>query len=269
MKRLLLALTCTLLALVLPGCLQNETTIHLNKDGSGTLVEQTTLGAQMMAMLDQMAAIGGGGADAKDPIAEMFSEEKAKARAATLGEGVTFEKSEPVTVGANKGARVTYKFADISKLKVSPGDGMKDLSPAGAAAPAADKQPPIAFSLKDGTLTITMPEPDKAAGDKPAPDAAKEENPQMEAMMKQMLADMKMSFKLVIEPGIDETNATHHDGNTITLMEMEMGKLLENPETLKKLSAADQGNPDAAMQVLKGVEGVKMETQKKVTVKIK
>ncbi len=92
MKRLFLASASALIALVLPGCLQSETTIHLNKDGSGTLVEQTTLGAQMMAMLDQMAAIGGD--EGKDPMAEMFSAEKAKAKAATLGDGVTFEKVE-------------------------------------------------------------------------------------------------------------------------------------------------------------------------------
>ena len=38
MKRLLLAISSAVVALVLPGCLQSETTITLNKDGSGTLV---------------------------------------------------------------------------------------------------------------------------------------------------------------------------------------------------------------------------------------
>ncbi|HEX7260378.1 MAG TPA: hypothetical protein VF258_01035, partial [Luteolibacter sp.] len=138
MKRLLLAITSTLAVLVLPGCLQNETIIHLNKDGSGTLVEQTTLGAQMMAMLAQMSALGG--AEAKDPLAEMFSVEKAKARAATMGEGVTVEKSVPFEAGGNKGARTTYHFTDINKLRFSPGDSMKDLSPAGGQAPATPQQ---------------------------------------------------------------------------------------------------------------------------------
>ena len=34
------ATASTLIALVLPGCLQSDTTIHLNKDGSGTLVDK-------------------------------------------------------------------------------------------------------------------------------------------------------------------------------------------------------------------------------------
>lgn len=275
MKRLLLAITSTLAALVLPGCLQSETTIHLNKDGSGTVVEQTTLGAQMMAMLNQMSALGGG--EAKDPLASMFSVEKATARAATMGEGVTVEKSVPFEAGGNKGARTTYRFTDINKLRFSPGDSMSDLSPAGAQAPGAPetpKQKPVAFSYAGGTLTITMPEPEKPAADAPkppdapaAPDLA--DNPQMEASMKQMLGDMKMSLKLVIEPGIDETDATHHEGNTITLMSMEMGKLLEKPGTFKKLQSAPKDDPAAAMELLKGIEGMKMETKKVVTVKVK
>ena len=52
-------------------------------------------------------------------------------------------------------------------------------------------------------------------------------------MMKQMFTDMKVSIKLVAESGIAETNATHNDGDTITLMEMDMGKLMENPRTSK------------------------------------
>ncbi|MES2440511.1 MAG: hypothetical protein V4584_15705 [Verrucomicrobiota bacterium] len=271
MKRLILATTSTLIALALPGCLQSETTIHLNKDGSGTLVEQTTFGAQMMAMLDQMSALGGG--DAKDPLAEMFSAEKAKVRAATLGEGVTVEKSIPIEAGGNKGARTTYHFADINKLRISPGDNMKDLSPMAGQVPEAAKPKPVTFTYAGGTLTLTMPEQEKPAGDAPKPPEGQEMpdlegNPQMEAMMKQMLGDMTMSFKIVIEPGIAETDATLRDGNTITLMNMEMGKLLEKPDTLKKLSSAPKDDPAAALELMKGLDGVKMETKKQITVKL-
>ena len=99
------------------------------------------------------------------------------------------------------------------------------------------------------------------------PDA--DENPQMEAMMKQMLGDMTMSVKVVIEPGIAETDATYRDANTITLVDVAMAKLLEKPDTLKKLNSAPKDNPAAAMELLKGLEGVKMETNKQVTVKLK
>ena len=154
MKRPILFLASIISALSLTSCLQNETTIHLNKDGSGTLVEETTLGAQMMAMMDQMSALGGiapgagGGADKKDPVAEMFSEEKAKARAAKLGEGVTLEKNETIDKKGNKGGRATYHFADINKLKISASDGMKDMSPMGDQAPAGKKVQPHRLHLR-------------------------------------------------------------------------------------------------------------------------
>lgn len=271
MKKLLLSLTAAITALVLPGCLQSETTIHLKKDGSGTLVEETRLGAQMLGMIEQMSALGGEGAE--DPMADMFSEEKAKARAAELGEGVVFTKSEPVNKDGSKGARVTYTFKDINKLKVSPGDGMKDMSPTGGAPAAATEKPdPIVFSYADGKLTVKMPEAD---GDDSAADADADaetpdmDNPQMEAMMKEMMGDMKISLKLVIEPGIAKTDATHTDGDTITLMEMEMGKILEKPDTFKKLSKVDQKNPAAAMEALKDIDGVKFEVKKQITVELK
>lgn len=269
MKRLLLATASSLIALVLPGCLQSETTIHLSKDGSGTLVEQTTIGPRMLAMLQEMASLGG--AAAQDPVTEMFPVEKARAKAATMGEGVTFEKSEPLDLKGNKGVRTTYRFADINKLRIATGDALTNMSPKGDQVRAASKQEPVSFALAGGTLTMTLPDPEKNAAAAARPPATPEEDLQMEEFMKEMLGDMKVSMKLVIEPGIAETDATyrHADTNTITLVDMEMGKLLENPETLKKLNAAPKDNPAAAMELLKGFDGVKVETKKVVTVKLK
>jgi len=274
MKKLLLACASVLTTLVLPGCLQNETTIHLNKDGSGTLVEETRLSPQMLAMFDQMASLGGPEAAKEDPVAKMFSEDKAKARAAELGEGVTFEKSEAINADGAKGARVTYRFKDINTLKITPGDSMKNMSPMGEAkADALKNNATITFAYASGDLTITMPEPPKAdgpvapIGDHPTmPDM---DSPDTQAMVKQMLGDMKLSLKLVAEPGIAESNATYKTATTVTLMEMDMGKLIEKPAVFKKLGKLDKNNPAAAMQALKGIDGVKLETQKEVTVKVK
>ncbi len=264
MKRFLTALLALFAALLLPGCLQNETTITLKKDGSGTLVETTTLGPQVLAMLDQFAALAG--PDAGNPLDEAFSEAKAKARAKAMGEGVAFVKSERVNHGHNEGARVTYTFADISKLKVSPADAMNDISPAGAQG-KKPKQKPVTFAYADSKLTVTMPEPDMTEAN---PDgAAAEQTPEMEQMMKKMLGDMTVALKIVAASGIAETDATYRDGDTVTLIDMEMAKILEKPEVLKKLMSADQKDPAATMAVLKGVDGVKMETKPKIEVTLK
>jgi hypothetical protein len=275
MKKNLLLLLSTLSFLVLPSCFQSDVAIHLNKDGSGTIVEETKFGAQMMAMMNQMAAGLGGDAKA-DPLKDMLSEDKAKARATELGKDVTFVKSEPVEKDGAKGARTTYAFKNINDLSVSTSDGMKNASPEGAPEqPGAKKEDPIKFNYADGLLTVKMPkkeQADAAKADAAKPDANQAENvggPE-EAMMKQMLADMRISIKLVIEPGIAESNATHIDGNTITLMEMDFGKLVNNADAFKKLKTmGEEKDPAAAINALKGIPGVKFEIKDEITVKVK
>ncbi|MEO8614668.1 MAG: hypothetical protein ABI600_05965 [Luteolibacter sp.] len=271
MKPFILAVAAALASLSLTSCLQHEAVIHLNKDGSGTLVEETTIGAQMEAMMDQMAAMGGAGGGRKDPLAGMFSEEKARARATTLGEGVTLEKNEAIEKAGNKGGRATFHFADINRLKISPSDSLKDLSPMGGmAAPKKKPAKPIDFKYADGTLTIAMPRPKPDEGKPAVAPAGDRAGPgeQEIGMMKQMMGDMKISFKIVIEPGIAETNATYRDGNSITLVDVEMGKMFERPEVVKKLGTIDRKDPTAALELMKGIPGVKLEAVEVVTVKL-
>jgi len=279
MKRILMPIVAAVAALVLPSCLQQHATITLNKDGSGTIVEETILGAQAAAMLGGLGAGLGGGDDAKakDPLKDMVSESKAKERAAQLGEGVTLDKVEPIDKDGKKGARVTYRFTDINKLKYTDaGEGLgkamaEDVPQAGDAIKEAAKKP-TTFKYAGGVLTIAMPdEPKPAAGDakkddEPEPDAA--QAAQMEGMMKAMMGDMKISFKLVITPGIAETNATHVEANTITLAEMDMAKVLETPGAFSKLKGMDKDQAKA-MAALKDVKGVKIEEKKEITVKVK
>lgn len=269
MKKTLLAAISALASLALTGCFQSETTIHLNKDGSGKIIEETILGTQMLAMMDQMAALGGEEAAAKDPIKEMFSKEKATKRAAELGKGVTFDKLELIDADGKKGARVTYLFKDINQVSISSGDSMKNMSPEGAPPEAGEKKAdPITFKYADGELVIKFPEFDKEPAEAP-PAAEPEENAQMEAAMKEMMAEMKIGIKLVAVSGISKTNATHHKGNTITLMEMDMGKLVKNEAAFKKLSTMGKKDPAEAIEAFKDIDGVKFEAQPEVRVSLK
>lgn len=273
MKRFFLSLASLVAACFTTSCFQNETTLYLNKDGSGTLVEETRLGGQALEMLAQFAQLGGGapGAQPKDPLDDMISEEKGKARAAKLGEGVTFEKVEKTEKGGFKGGKTTYRFADINKLVLNTSDSMTDAMPEipGQPNPEVKKTEPIRFKYEGGKLAITMPQPEKAEApaNEGAPNPA--QDPAAMEMAKQMFAGAHVSVNLVIEPGIAESNAAHVDGNKVTLLDMDLGKLMQNPETFEKMAAAGSENPAAAMEALKGIEGVKVETAKEVTVTVK
>ncbi|MFD0893164.1 hypothetical protein KBB96_17225 [Luteolibacter ambystomatis] len=277
MKKQILPLLATVGALTLTSCFQSETVIHLKKDGSGTIVEETSFGEQMKTMMAQMSALGGEGADkGKDPMAEMFSEEKGKKKAAALGEGVTFDKVEKVKLGDRDGYRVTYKFADINKVKFDPGDATESMKPPGADGEEeedkAKKSDPITFTYASGNLTIHMPKPDPKAKKEGDDSKEEEEDPQaaqQEAMMKQMFADMKISVRLTADDGIAKTDATYNSGGTITLMEMDFGKLMKDPTAFKKLQKANPQTPEEIEATLKGVEGIKMESKPEVTATLK
>jgi len=272
MKRFFLSLASVVTACLTTSCFQSETTVHLNKDGSGTVVEETRLGGQALEMLAQLSQLGGGapGAAPKDPLDDMFSEDKAKARAAKLGEGVTFEKVEKTEKDGFKGGKTTYRFADINKLTLNTSDSMSDAMPEipGQPKPEAKKTEPIRFKYEGGKLTVLNPQPEKKeapAGEAPAPAP----DPAQMEMAKQMFVGAKVSVNLIIESGIAETNAAHVDGNKVTLLEMDLGKLMQNQEAFAKLSAAGNEDPASAMEALKGVEGVKVETAKELTVSVK
>jgi len=273
MKKLLLPALAGAAALSLTSCFQSETVIHVKKDGSGTLVEETTFGEQMKAMMAQMASIGGG-ADGKapaDPMADMFSEEKMKAKAPKLGDGVSLDKVEKIP--GKDGYRVTYKFADINKLKLNESDFSDNMKPPGAE--EGKKEEPVTFTYAGGKLGIHMPKPEAKPKDDKDKDKEEEaaeedgkEDPQ-EAAMKQVMADMKISIKVVADGGIDKTDATYNSGDTVTLMEIDFGKIVKNPDAMKKMKAAKPESPEDFEKALKGIDGIKMETKGDISVTLK
>ena len=265
----------------LSSCFQVESTITVRKDGSGTISEKMILGEQMKMMLAQAGAGG------EDPMAQMLDQTKAEARAKTMGEGVEVVSVEKIDANGELGVKTTFRFADINKLKYSLNDAM-DTGDAGGNAADEGKDGSLTFKLADGRLTIIQKAPQGDANDaggfkmvdgkltlKPqvpqgdAKDAKPEQpeiDPQQLAMMQGMMKDMRVTTKVVIEAGINSTDATYVDGDTIILSDIRMGKLLADPEKLKSLQG---GGFDQMKKALKGVEGIKFEDKDSITVEMK
>lgn len=271
MKKLIHTLLIAASALTCTSCFQHEITVHVKPDGSGTIVEETRLAAQMLQMVEQMAAGFGGNAAEADPTKDMLSEEKAKERATKLGQGVRFVKIEPVAENGSKGARATYAFDDITKINLSTSEGSKAVQVPGAPPQEGPKEAPIRFEFRDGELTVHMPQPDKDALAKPEAPAQQPDidNPEAKDMMKQMFGEMKMSIAIKADSGIASTDATHRDGDSVILMEMNFGKLVENEDNLKKLASMDQKDPQKAMESLKGIDGIRFESKPSIKIKLK
>lgn len=263
MKNPLISACSALVALLLPSCFEHTSTIRLEKDGGGTITEETILGAQASAML---AGLPSG--DGEDPLSQMADPDKAAKAAAEMGEGVTVEKVEKIDKDGRKGGRVVYRFRDINTLKYTFGKSMSDTGDAMPGAEEKKADEPLKFTYKDGKLTLKRPDVKKAEQPE-LPEGAQEIDAQELAMAQGMFKDMKMALKLEIAPGIGETNATHVAGDTITIMEMQFDKLIADPEKFKKFSQLKPETPAEMEKALEGVEGVKFETKEELTVTVK
>jgi tetratricopeptide (TPR) repeat protein len=84
--------------------------------------------------------------------------------------------------------------------------------------------------------------------------------------MKKLFQDMKMRIAIEIEGEILRTNATHRQGSTITLMDVDFGKLLGKLEALQKINEEMSRNPAKAKESLEKLPGVKIELHREVHV---
>ena len=265
-------------ALMTAGCIDSTVMVSLNEDGSGQIIETTYMSAQVMGM---MVGMGGDDGAASANANPLMDETKAKAKVARMGEGVTFVSLTEVSKqDGSKGARSIYKFADINKIKVSPSDGNDDQ---GGEKKAAE----YAFVYKKGDLTVNLPRPDvdKAAkGDDPAADAPQDaisadmpadDIPAITPQMMAMFQGMRMRVMLKMPREIKSTNAmyvspgqTSGEKTYVTLMDFNMDKLLAAPGGMAKLQKV-QGIKDqaAAMKLLEGIDGIKVETAEKLSIK--
>lgn len=264
MRKFLTSIGAAAVTLLLSSCFELSALVVLNKDGSGVVEETTLMSAQMKAMMAG-APKGGEGGEGGMNMSLLPTKEKAAEKAAKMGEGVTVKGIEEIKApDGREGVKVTYAFKDVNKLKYEPGD-MKE----------EKNETPFAFS--GGTLTITQKHDKKAAKtetkeDPAMPKPTPEQMEQQMAMMKPMMAGMRVSFRLKAANGIASTDATHVDGGTITLMDMNFDKLLANPDGMKKFATmADNKDmsPAEAAETFKGIDGVKIEAKEKVTVKLK
>lgn len=263
------------LLLGLAACIQDHKDVSIKADGSGTVTVTTMMKSEFVAQMKQMAAAFGG-----EPK-ELFGEEAAKNQVAKMGEGVSFVSVETLKKGDFEGMKAVYAFKDVNTLKLNVGSKMEMGSPGGPGgktSASAGPEEPITFKLEKlagGNMLLTVDDGrDAAKKEKPGDAPAKPEDPfggpQGEAqlaMMKQMLKGMKLSVAVTVDGTLVKTNSPHVEGNTVTIMEMELDKLLEDPEILKKLAQTD--SMEEAKKHLKGVKGVKINFEDKTTVEFK
>ena len=66
-----------------------------------------------------------------------------------------------------------------------------------------------------------------------------------------------------------KSNATYRFGRTVTLIDMDLGKLISDPELLKKINKEQPQSVEEMKKMVKRIEGLKMEFTNPVIIDFK
>jgi hypothetical protein len=190
-------------AVLASGCLRSTTVISLKPDGSGTVVQETGVTPQALAMLQGLA--GGATAEGKSAPPQLFGEEQARKAADAMG--VQFISGEPFKTAQVEGYRARFAFDDVRKVRMKMNqDPTKSSASTG---PTTGGESPFNFEFErrgsSSVLTIVMPDKDptesglnpmKGLGmgaDKSNPQANQQAIQMMKAMMTGMFVDITLT----------------------------------------------------------------------------
>lgn len=269
MKLLSKSILLAAMAFFFTGCIEMHTSITVKKDGSGLVEENIFIGKEIIKMFTEFAAAF---ADSTQPQQEfnLFEEDKIKAKTSELGEGVEFVSMKTIKTDEKEGYTAVYKFKDINKIKVNqdPSDEMPMAEPA-EDSDAADKLVKFKF-IKGKPNKIIFSLPDEKKKDQSAKDdtttmTVEPDTADFENMVK-FMKDMKAKVEIKIDGKIVNTNATHVDGNTITLFDIDFGQLLSDKEKLEQFKKFNPDSFEEVKKLVKDIPGIKVELNKEVFV---
>jgi hypothetical protein len=278
MKNIVKIVGALLVSLGLAGCFQVDQVISLSPDGSGTLEETFMISNMIAGSMSALSDGMGGQSEAaanKDktppPQQSMFKEEDIKKKAESYGQGVRFVKMERITNQQFEGYKAVYSFSDINSVRLDQvNPGMPGQTPQASDPPAKGttfvftpgKTAKLVVKQSKKELSPTGTEPDKTV-------SVTETDPEQLAMMRQMFNGLRVSTKLVINGKVINSNATHRNGSTIILAEIDFNKILDKPELLAKMAAIPPGDQSAAMEMMKKLPGMKIDMNEELLVSFK
>jgi hypothetical protein len=259
-------------ALALSGCIDTATKLSVKTDGSGTIEKTIVISKTLVDFVENMGAKG----DATSIESGMVSESSLKAEAAQMGSDVTFVSAQKITTSKGNGYKALYSFKDVTKVKLNQnpaGDVTLPSSPGGAGGGAGQAATAelVTFKFTKGTpavLTIVSPkiQPSTSTAKAAQPQTSSADAEQMMQALKPLYADLRIALYVEVQGKISETNATFVEGSTVTLMDMDFGKILADDAVFKKLAASQTQSVKEVQELVKTIPGVKLDMQENITV---
>ncbi|MFQ3621137.1 MAG: hypothetical protein SNJ78_09350 [Spirochaetales bacterium] len=265
-----------IIPMVFLGCLQTETKILLQKDGSGIIEQQVLVRKDIVEMMQQMQAALQGSLPPQTTSSGVYNEGKLKEDASRMGQGVRFVQSRPVTTPAGEGYQVRYAFTDINTLQVPETPLPEDtiLQQPGGLETNSGR---VSFQFTKGnpaTLRVfTRKLEHQRQKDSKAEEEGKEdeeaESEEDKAMVQELLRDMKVSLKIEVSGTITSTNADFRSGNQVTILNLDFNSIFENPEALEILMQNKINSLEELKAFSRRYPGLQMETKEQIQIQFR
>jgi hypothetical protein len=256
-------------AVLLTGCFSTSWLVHLRKDGSGTIDMEYRLDKQVIQMMQSM---GEGGEEPMMSSEEFIEEQNLRELAAGMGKGVRFVSAEPMPEnGESIGFSARFEFDDINTVSIDPMEGAPEQDQGDFEEEEdAGGSSPFTFRFEPGrtaelTVLVAQDE-DEDDASSTAEESAEGDQEMMAEMMKPYFRSMSFLVQVEIEGSIRSTNASYRDGNTITLMDLDMGKIVDDEELFRKVINSEKGIGDKEMLAQMETAGVRIEQKERVNV---
>ena len=274
MKKIKILFLILLSLSLFSGCIQVNTKVNLNKDGSGTVEESFLMKSTVVKMMkDFVLAFD----STKTNDFNLFNEDELKDKASNYGEGVTYKSGEKFSSEGYEGYKVTYAFSDINKLKLnlSPEDKVPFGEEITTKENGSDEET-LNFNFTKGdpsSLVITLPKPEEKSED--ATTVVQDSSATMDTTMNtdqlqkvmDMFDGMKISLSINLQDQIKETDASYVNGSNVTLMEIDFSELIKNKQIIEDLNKSKPESLEKFKEIIGDVPGIKIETKEKVTIK--
>ena len=235
-------------AVLASGCLSATVVVTIKPDGSGTMLQTVKMNAQLMRQAVQvLGAFQGsnqtGGVDLNFNPLETFKEEALRKAATDFGPGVRYVSSEPIADPDGEGFRAVYAFDNISQVNL-PEIPNTPLSGTGTAAAGTKVRFLFDRGETDSVLTVVRTEmslqPTSAPTAPPAAGGMPGGIPAgLVGMIQPMVKGMRLGLVLQVDGRIVSTTAPASlvSGSQITIVDVDVEKLLADPANLDKLQS--------------------------------
>lgn len=268
LARLFLLLTA---AVATTGCLSTTTVVKVGPDGSGTIEVTTMLGKAALAAVDEFV---GTGSNARRPrrADDWFPERDVREAAAGLGTDVRYVSSRTIDTADALGRVTIYEFADVRRVTLEPLPILPADNAHGSSA-RLDGEHRFTFDLVDEgenrrVLIARLPDARiEHSGLSVQAEQLERPDPQEEALVRTMLAGLRLEVTVEPELPITRASTLYRDGQRVTLVSIDAERLLFDDEVSKRL-LLEPGSLDELRYRLHDRPGVTVSLDREVRIEL-